>query len=260
MFIEINNGVDIIGDIHGCFDEWLELLRKLGYEKNDRGLYVHPQNRKIVSLGDIMSRGPESIKTMKFFLQHIEAGICYMIDSNHGWKIARWLDGRKVQLRHGDEKVEEEFIQYEKENGKKNTEQLKNELKEILINAPSHYILTENGERKVVCVHAGIREKYIGIESPKIKNFCRYGDVAGIDDKGKPIRKNWFENYKGNLLIVWGHDPKKEPLVINNTINIDQGVVFGGKLTAYRYPENEFVFVHAKKDYSENPDNPLIGQ
>lgn len=125
------------------------------------------------------------------------------------------------------------------------------------MNVPSHYILTLNGEKKVVCVHAGIREKYIGTESEKIKSFCRYGDVAGMDEKGKPIRRDWFNHYKGELLVVWGHDPKEEPLIVNNTINIDQGVVFGGKLTAYRYPENEFVFVHAKQDYSGVSDNPL---
>ena len=57
----------------------------------------------------MMSRGPKSIETMKFFLKHVNEQFTYMIDSNHGWKIARWLDGRKVQLKHGDEKVEEEF-------------------------------------------------------------------------------------------------------------------------------------------------------
>lgn len=257
MLIEIENGVDIVGDIHGCFEEWLELLQKLGYEKNKEGLYIHPNNRKIISLGDIMSRGPESIRSMEFFLKHSEAGICFMIDSNHGWKIARWLDGRNVQLRHGDEKVEAEFIQYEKENGKEKTAILKKKLRDFLMKAPSHYILTENGKQKVVCVHAGIKEKYIGKDSPKIKSFCRYGDVAGLDENGKPIRRNWYEHYSGTLIIVWGHDPKKEPLIVNNTINIDQGVVFGGKLTAYRYPENEFVFVEAKKDYSGSIENPL---
>nr|WP_106779661.1 metallophosphoesterase [Lysinibacillus timonensis] len=260
MRIDIKNGLDIIGDIHACYDEFIELLCKLGYEKNDRGLYIHPEGRKIFSLGDVMSRGPESIKCMEFFLHHVEAGLAYMIDSNHGWKIARWLDGRKVQLKHGDENVEQEFIAYEKVHGEKATLQLKGKFKKLLMEAPSHYILTDNGVDQIVCTHAGIRDDFIGRENSRIKDFCRYGDVAGMDEKGKPIRRDWFNNHKGDLVIVWGHDPKREPFIFNNTINIDQGLVFGGKLTAYRIPENEFVFVEARRNYSgkQGEDNPIF--
>lgn len=67
MFINIDKGVDIVGDIHACFDEWLEMLDRLGYQKNEQGFYVHPKGRKMVSLGDVMSRGPKSIETMVFF-------------------------------------------------------------------------------------------------------------------------------------------------------------------------------------------------
>lgn len=259
MRIELGYGVDIIGDIHACFEEFILLLDKLGYQQNDEGLYVHPEGRKIVSLGDVMSRGPESIKCMQFFLEHIEVGLAYMIDSNHGWKIARWLDGRKVQLKHGDENVAEEFKQFEKKHGVKIAHELKSKLKNLLLNAPSHYIITDEGKDKVVCTHAGIRDDFIGKENSRIKDFCRYGDVSGMDEKGKPIRRDWFKEHEGDLLIVWGHDPKAEPMEINNTINIDQGLVFGGKLTCFRYPEQEFAFVDAKKNYSGKvgPDNPV---
>jgi len=259
MRIELGDGLDIIGDIHACFEEFMTLLAKLGYQKNFKGLFVHPEGRKLLSLGDVMSRGPESIKTMKFFLQHVEAGLAYMIDSNHGWKIARWLEGRKVQLRHGDENVAEEFKQYEKEHGVKKTKELKGKLRNLLMEAPSHYIITDEGKDKVVCAHAGIKDEFIGKENSRIKDFCRYGDVAGMDEKGKPIRKDWFIEHKGKLLIVWGHDPKPEPMEVNNTINIDQGAVFGGKLTCFRYPEHGFVFVEAVKNYSGKigPDNPI---
>lgn len=250
MRIEIGKGIDLIGDIHACYEEFITLLNKLGYRQNENGLYIHPDGRKMVSLGDVMSRGPESIKSMLFFLKHVESGLAYMIDSNHGWKIARWLDGRKVQLRHGDEKVKEEFILYEKKHGDNKTRELKEQLKTLLLDAPSHYIFTLDGEDKVVCTHAGIKDEYIGKENATIKSFCRYGDVAGMDKAGKPIRRDWYTKHEEDLLIVWGHDPKPEPLIVNNTINIDQGVVFGGKLTCYRYPEDEFVFVNAQTNYS----------
>lgn len=108
------------------------VLEKLGYQKNEEGLYLHPDGRKFVSVGDVMSRGPESLKTMLFFYEHVQKDVAYMIDSNHGWKIARWLDGRDVTLNHGDEKVEEEFKAYEEEYGSEKAEETKQSLKEFL--------------------------------------------------------------------------------------------------------------------------------
>lgn len=142
--IELQAGIDIIGDIHGCFDEMIALLERLGYKLNEAELYVHPNGRKFVSLGDVMSRGPRSLDTMLFFLRHIKAGLAYMIDSNHGWKIARWLDGRKVTLTHGDEQTAEEFVQFEEQFGQEETVKIKAELKELLLQAPSHYVFTQN--------------------------------------------------------------------------------------------------------------------
>lgn len=255
---DIGSGIDVIGDIHGCFDELLELLRRLGYEKNTSGLYTHPEGRKFVSLGDVMSRGPKSLETMLFFYDHAEAGHAYMIDSNHGWKIARWLDGRNVTLSHGDEKVAEELIQFEREYGTAKADEVKELLKEFLLRVPSHYVFTQNGVPTLVCTHAGIKDQYIGKQSAAISDYCRYGDTDGFDESGKPIRKDWFVSHQKPSLILWGHDPKPRPLVINNTINIDQGAVFGGALTAFRYPEKKYVSVKAKQDYANVPDSPLI--
>lgn len=255
--IDVKHGIDIIGDIHGCYDEMILVIEKLGYQKNQQDLYMHPDGRKFISLGDVMSRGPESLKTMLFFLRHVQNNLAYMIDSNHGWKIARWLDGRNVTLNHGDEKVAEDFKQYEEEFGIKRAEEIKCTLKEFLLQAPSHYVFTKNGVQTLICTHAGIKDEFIGKQSHDISDFCRYGDTDGFNQKGKPIRKDWFINHKTNTLVVWGHDPKPQPLLINNTINIDQGVVFGGKLTAFRFPEKEFVSIKALNDYSESTDNPL---
>ncbi|MGE6258149.1 polynucleotide kinase-phosphatase [Heyndrickxia sporothermodurans] len=256
--IAIQNGIDLIGDIHGCFDELILLLEKMGYQKNEKGLYTHPTGRKFVSVGDIMSRGPHSLETMIFFLNHVKQGLAYMIDSNHGWKIARWLDGRTVTLSHGDEKVADEFTRFEEENGSEMSVSLKAELKDLLLNAPSHYVFTKNGLPVLVCTHAGIKDEFIGRQSPVISDFCRYGDTDGFDDSGKPIRKDWFIHHQTSPLIIWGHDPKPQPLFVNNTLNIDQGAVFGGKLTAYRYPEKEIISISAKKDYSAYINNPLL--
>lgn len=258
LVVDVGAGIDFIGDVHGCFEELITLLQKLGYKEDDEGLFTHPEGRKFMSVGDVMSRGPHSLESMLFFMKHVRQELAYMTDSNHGWKIVRWLDGRNVTLHHGDEKVAEEFEQYEKMYGSEKTAELKEDLKSFLMSAPSHYVLMKNGVYTAVCTHAGIKDEYIGKTSPAISDFSRYGDTDGFNEDGKPVRKDWFVHHKGSMLIIWGHDPKPQPLVINNTINIDQGVVFGGKLTALRYPETEFVSVKAAKDYSGDTDNPLI--
>ncbi|WP_019913350.1 polynucleotide kinase-phosphatase [Paenibacillus sp. HW567] len=258
LLAEIGAGVDVVGDIHGCYDEMLELLGQLGYAPDGAGLYRHPEGRTLISVGDVMSRGPKSLDTMRFWKQHCAAGIARMIDSNHGWKIARYLNGRNVTLSHGDENIAAELAQYAREAGEGAASELKEELKQFLLSAPSHLVLCREGVRRVVVAHAGIRDEYIGKQSKRIQDFCRYGDTDGIDDNGAPVRKEWYLGHESGELIVWGHDPRPYPTVVKNTINIDQGAVFGGSLTAYRYPEQQFVSVKAYKDYAEDPDSPLI--
>lgn len=258
LFINVDAGLDIIGDIHGCFDEFIQLLGQLGYELNEDGYYIHPEGRRFVSVGDIMSRGPKSIETMEFFERHISRDLAYMTDSNHGWKIARWLDGRDVSLHHGDELVEAEFIAYKQAYGTEQTNALKTRLAKCLLAAPAHYVLVKNGIQTAIVTHAGIRDHYIGKQSARIADFCRYSDVQGQDATGKPIRNDWFTEHQTSQLIIWGHDPKIRPFKQNNTLNIDQGVVFGGQLTAFRYPEKTIQSVDACQNYAGDIQNPLL--
>ncbi len=67
-----------------------------------------------------------------------------------------------------------------------------------------------------------------------------------------PVRYNWSADYRGKALVVYGHTPVPEPLWLNNTVNIDTGCVFGGRLTALRYPEREIVTVPARATYYES--------
>ncbi|UFJ41260.1 biotin transporter BioY [Brevibacillus humidisoli] len=251
-------GIDIIGDVHACWDEFIQLIGQLGYQQDQTdGLYRHPAGRKLLSIGDITSRGPKSIPMLKFFIKHVKAGLAEMTDSNHGWKIARWLDGRQVSLKHGDEKVSAEFADFERQFGAEALRQLQEQSRWLLITAPSHILLTVDGEVRAVAVHAGIRDEYIGQSSPAVQNFCRYGDVAGMAADGRPIRRDWTEAKQSPLTIVWGHDPRPEPERKRGAINIDQGCVFGGMLTAYRFPEDELVSVPAKENYSGEIETPL---
>lgn len=258
LMIDMGQGIDIIGDIHGCYDEMLELIEKLGYENRDGdGLFRHPEGRKLVSVGDVTSRGPKSLPSLMFWHKHCAAGLAYMVDSNHGWKIARYLDGRNVTLGHGDERVEQELRRFEEERGEEDARQFKDALKHFLHAAPSHLVFTRNGIRQVVVAHAGIRDHFIGKQSARIQDYCRYGDVEGTDAAGRPMRKDWYVDHKSGECIVWGHDPRPYPTIVNDTVNIDQGVVFGGMLTAWRMPERQAVSVPARQDYAGDPDSPL---
>lgn len=258
LVTDMGAGIDIIGDIHGCYDEMMELIVRLGYVDEDgTGLYRHPEGRKLISVGDVTSRGPESLKCLLFWQRHCAAELAYMIDSNHGWKIARYLDGRDVTLSHGDERVEMELLQFEREQGQETAKRVRAELRSFLLDAPSHLVFSRNGVRQVVVAHAGIRDHFIGKQSKRIQDYCRYGDVEGTDEQGRPVRKDWYVDHNSGECIVWGHDPRPYPTIVNDTVNIDQGVVFGGMLTAWRMPEREAVSVPAKQDYAGDPDSPL---
>ena len=146
LMVDMGVGIDIIGDIHGCYDEMIKLIIRLGYVKEgENGLYRQPEGRKLVSVGDVSSRGPASLPCLLFWQQHCAAGLAYMVDSNHGWKIARYLDGRDVTLSHGDEFVEQELSELEREHGTETAQQIRTDLREFLLNAPSHLVFSRNG-------------------------------------------------------------------------------------------------------------------
>src|SRR5688572_9124885 len=118
-----------------------------------------------------------------------------------------------------------------------------------------HYVLDEG---RLVVAHAGMKEQYIGRASRRVREFALYGETTGeTDEFGLPVRHNWAAEYRGNATIVYGHTPVPEADWLNKTINIDTGCVFGGKLTALRYPEREIVSVAARRTYAE-PARPFL--
>ncbi|MBL4658855.1 MAG: polynucleotide kinase-phosphatase [Alcanivoracaceae bacterium] len=242
---------DIIGDIHGCYDELHKLLLQLGYQitdaENQRYTIIAPENRKAVFVGDLIDRGPENIKVLKLVMDMVnqEAAIC--VPGNHENKLLKWLRGRKVQLKHGLEVTTEQI--------KKETDEFKIELEKFIDSLISHYVFDHG---KLVVAHAGMKESYQGRGSGKVRSFALYGETSGeTDEYGLPIRYNWARDYRGEALVVYGHTPVPEAEFFNNTICLDTGCVFGGKLTALKYPESELVSVAAAEVYYE-PVKPLV--
>ena len=241
---------DIIGDIHGCYDELVELLMKLGYEvtlKNgDIPVVVSPQDRKVLFVGDYVDRGPKVVKVLRLVMEMQKTGIALCVPGNHDVKLARSLRGKKVAQTHG---LAESLRQLEHE-----TQEFKEQVAVFIEGLVSHYVLDEG---KLIVAHAGMKQEYQGRASGRVRQFALYGETTGeIDAFGLPIRLNWAEEYRGQATVVYGHTSVAEPQWINRTINIDTGCVYGGKLTALRYPEKEFVFVPANTMYYE-PAKPL---
>jgi protein phosphatase len=251
---ELHGPFDIIGDIHGCYDETIELLEKLGYtiaqvddNSTNYGIEVtHSAQRQVIFLGDLVDRGPNSPAVLKLVMSMVRSGIALCVPGNHDIKLQKKLNGKNVQLKHG---LAETMEQLEAE-----TDEFKAEVREFIYSLISHYILDDG---KLAVAHAGIKEEMQGRGSGAVRSFCLYGETTGeIDEFGLPVRYNWASEYRGKAKVVYGHTPVPTAEWFNKTIDIDTGCVFGGSLTALRYPEQELVAVPAKKVYCE-PVKPL---
>ncbi|MFJ1604952.1 polynucleotide kinase-phosphatase [Streptomyces sp. NPDC088253] len=235
---------DIIGDIHGCASELENLLGKLGYVDG-----AHPQGRTAVFVGDLVDRGPDTPGVLRRVMSMVAAGDALCVPGNHENKFGRYLKGRKVQHSHG---LAETIEQMDGE-----SEEFRELVREFVDGLVSHYVL--DGGRLVVC-HAGLPEKYHGRTSGRVRSHALYGDTTGeTDEFGLPVRYPWAEDYRGRAAVVYGHTPVPTATWLNNTICLDTGAVFGGKLTALRWPERELVDVPAERVWYE-PARPLASE
>ncbi|MFC7260359.1 polynucleotide kinase-phosphatase [Streptomyces lutosisoli] len=235
---------DIIGDIHGCASELETLLGKLGYVDG-----AHPAGRTAVFVGDLVDRGPDSPGVLRRVMSMVTSGNALCVPGNHENKYGRHLKGRKVQHTHG---LAETIEQMDGE-----SEEFRARVREFIDGLVSHYVL--DGGRLVVC-HAGLPEKYHGRTSGRVRSHALYGDTTGeTDEFGLPVRYPWAEDYRGRAAVVYGHTPVPTATWLNNTICLDTGAVFGGKLTALRWPERELVDVPAEQVWYE-PTKPLASE
>lgn len=246
---------DLIGDVHGCYVELEVLLNKLGYVVCEQlpgqalasgPVYRHPEGRLAVFLGDLVDRGPRILDTVRLVYNMVFRGAALCVCGNHDDKLLRKLKGRNVTIAHGLEMslaeidalpqpVKRPFIR---------------DLTAFLETLPYHYIL-DNG--RLVIAHAGLKEEFHGKHSKASRAFALYGEVTGVRDSyNLPVRGDWPSRYQGEAWVVYGHVPVQKPAWKNRTVGIDTGCVFGGKLTALRYPEMETVSVPARQVYYES--------
>lgn len=242
---------DIIGDVHGCFDELTTLLAHLGHRvsgREDDGYQViHPEGRRVIFLGDLVDRGPNIPGVLKLVMSMVAEGRALCVPGNHDLKLMRKLRGKEVRVAHG---LAESLAQLEPE-----PPQFKKRVIDFLDGLVSHYVLDDG---KLVVAHAGMKAEMQGRGSGRVRDFALYGETTGeTDEFGLPVRYNWAAEYRGQAMVVYGHTPVPEPEWLNHTINIDTGCVFGGKLTALRYPEQELSSVPAARTYCE-PARPFL--
>ncbi|MFJ5832878.1 polynucleotide kinase-phosphatase [Streptomyces sp. NPDC093089] len=232
---------DVIGDVHGCRSELEALLAKLGYVDGH-----HPEGRTAVFVGDLVDRGPDSPGVLRRVMAMVASGDALCVPGNHENKLGRWLKGRKVQETHGLAETIEQLAG--------ESEAFRAEVAEFIDGLVSHYVL--DGGNLVVC-HAGLPEKYHGRTSGRVRSHALYGDTTGeTDEFGLPVRYPWAEEYRGRATVVYGHTPVPNTSWVNNTLCLDTGAVFGGRMTALRWPERELVDVPAERVWYE-PARPL---
>lgn len=239
--------LDIIGDVHGCAGELEALLTKLGYDVVWRGApgEVHvtvtpPSGRRAVFVGDLVDRGPRAPDALRIVMGMVDSGVAFCVPGNHDVKFQRWLDGKDVKPSHG---LDRTIAQFEAE-----PKGFRTPVRAFIKSLPI-YLWFDGG--RLAVAHAGIKDDMLGRVSGEVRRFCLYGETSGETDKfGLPIRYHWAAEYGGLTAIVYGHTPVPDADWVNNTICIDTGCCFGGKLTALRWPEREIVTVPAADIYT----------
>ena len=240
---------DLIGDVHGCRDELVLLLEKLGYVvggTREAPQVQAPEGRKALFLGDLVDRGPDSPGVLRLVMHMVANGTALCVPGNHDVKLQRKLNGRDVKLTHG---LAETMQQLESESA-----EFKREVSQFVDDLVSHFVLDDG---KLVVAHAGLKQELQGRTSGRVREFALYGETTGETDAfGLPVRYDWANDYRGSAMVVYGHTPVPEPEWVNRTLCIDTGCVFGGRLTAMRYPEKALVSVPAARVYYE-PTRPF---
>jgi len=244
---------DIVGDVHGCFDELATLLGELGYEVDpyEAGSETligarHPEGRVAFFVGDLTDRGPRNVDVLRLVMGMCAEGAARCVMGNHDFKLEKWLRGKTNSLTHGLDITASELEQKSPE--------FRASVRKFIDGLRSHAWLADG---KLVIAHAGLKQDMHGRGSGAVRSFAMFGETTGeVDEFGLPVRLNWARNYKGEAEVIFGHTPMPEAEWLNSTMCIDTGCVFGGKLTALRWPERETVQTPALEMYAE-PAKPL---
>lgn len=202
----------VIGDIHGCIDEVRDLSDRLAVTSSDR----------LISVGDIICKGPDSAQCLDWAMSmpNLEC-----ILGNHELRFLNsWKNGRKPNIKPYD-------MQTVRNMGSRFETYMK-----FIENWPLYIDLEE-----LTVIHAGLRP---GI-SLKKQSPLDLTQLRGVEPDDAP----WYEYYEGGKKVIFGHWVRRNPLVQEKIVGIDTGCVYGGKLTAFIWPDDRVISVKARKAY-----------
>lgn len=217
-------GYDIIGDVHGCAAELHDLIVALGYVQHAGGCYAHPGGRKMIFVGDLVNRGPDSTGVLDTVAQQVNYGNAIWVLGNHDcWcrDQTRYHNALNYVVHHEAWEV------------------LDTKAVPIFYSATQAPANRPDDPQDIIVVHAA----YYSPRQSELVSVLGVVNTDVLDGFGYPVMEDWISAYTGPELVVYGHQPVLEPLLRGKTINIDTGCVFGGKLTAFRFPERESVSV-----------------
>ena len=223
---------DLIGDVHGCHDELCELLEELGYVLTSEGARA-PRGRMAVFLGDLVDRGPAIVESARLAMTMVATGSALCVLGNHEEQMLVHMRGESERPRWGLPETLEQL--------RAAPPTFTRELREFAESLPLTLLLDDGA---LLVAHAGLLEhlhEEARADPAERRSFALYGCLP---HEGRR-RREWAGEYRGRTRIVYGHTPTLEPAWLNRTICIDTGCVYGGALTALRYPELELVSVPA---------------
>lgn len=210
-----------VGDIHGCADEFEELLDRVDLRPSDR----------LVLLGDLVNRGPDSARVIQFARKHAAAALL----GNH--------ELRLLNFRKTDDPT------HLKRTDRATLAQLDDKAWDYLARMPLTY---EDEDLGVVLVHGGFLPG-----QPWRKQVARVVTrIQVVDEDGEPRKRSeapgaphWSDLWRGPPFVIYGHTPRDEVARTKWTIGLDTGCVLGGALTAFILPEGRLVRVKARRRY-----------
>jgi diadenosine tetraphosphatase ApaH/serine/threonine PP2A family protein phosphatase len=239
--VTVNNDrgpFDFVGDIHGCINELTALLTKLGYEPFAGNSMSHPDGRRAVFLGDLVNRGPDSPRVLSLVMSMVASGDALAVLGNHDDVLRRQLS----EAYEDPDGVVDGLRQVRRE-----SENFQQDVTDYLEATPTSLLL-DGGS--IVAAHAGLPEHLQGLDTGEARHFAVMGE--------RPDRDRWKREYRGARKVVHGHVPAPDVAWVNGTLDIDTGCVYGGRLTALRYPELEIVAVPAAEVYFEYRRTPEL--
>lgn len=231
---------DIIGDVHGCFNELNALFAALDYVRDVDGIWRSPEGRLPVFIGDLVDRGPASVAVVDLAMRMVEHDAAFCVAGNHDLKFERYLGGEPLPMLYGLDTTVAEFA--------RETDDVRQRTHAFLGSLPGQYVF--DGGRLVVA-HTGLPAHQHGIDTPDVRHLAAYGTHEdSVDPRDLEKRHPWLVDYTGAAHVVYGHTPVLEAVWRNRTIGIDTGCVFGWRLTAMRWPETTLVSVPAERVYA----------